>query len=161
MEEEESTTSLAFLSIDFGPLKQVISGHCDGWQQRLTGLLNQLAAAELAALQDYCEGNASALQRQPSSVEQLADSVTLLGRLREERGALEARSAPLRCAYITSHHITLHHITSHHITSHHITSHYITVQFQQRAFRKDRSLLLKEPAGIECGMPGCKTAGTG
>lgn len=96
VEEEESTTSLAFLSIDFGPLKQVISGHCDQWQQRLTGLLNQLAAAELAALHDYCEGNAGALQRHASSVEQLAESVTLLGRLREERTAMEGRFGPLR-----------------------------------------------------------------
>ena len=93
---EESSTSLACLAIDCGPLKQALSGHCDGWVQRLTGLLNSLAAAELAALQEYFASSVAALQRPPTTLEQLAESVNLLGRLSEERPKTEARFLPLR-----------------------------------------------------------------
>jgi dynein heavy chain len=34
-------------------LKQTLTAHCELWKTKLTGLLNNLAAAELRSLHDY------------------------------------------------------------------------------------------------------------
>jgi dynein heavy chain len=44
---------MRFLRIDCGPLKQTLVGHCEAWVAKFTGLLSQLAAAELRSLHAY------------------------------------------------------------------------------------------------------------
>ena len=41
---------MRILRIDCGPLKQTLVGHCEQWVGKFTGLLNNLAAAELHSI---------------------------------------------------------------------------------------------------------------
>lgn len=53
MQHEETTATVRFLFVDCGPLKQMLTAHCQLWKSKLTGLLNSLAASELKSLHDY------------------------------------------------------------------------------------------------------------
>ncbi|KAG1668463.1 hypothetical protein FOA52_005236 [Chlamydomonas sp. UWO 241] len=93
---EDTTTTMRFLRIDCGPLKQTLVGHCEAWVAKFTGLLGSLAAAELASLHGYFKANRDALTVVPASLDQLAEVVNLHKRLVDERKATEARFEPLR-----------------------------------------------------------------
>lgn len=96
---EDTTTNMRFLRIDCGPLKQTLVGHCEGWVQKFTGLLNSLASTELSALHDYFKASKESLSHAPSSLDQLAEIVNLHKRLVEEKSATVARFDPLREKY--------------------------------------------------------------
>lgn len=53
IQHEETTANIKFLFVDCGPLKQTLTAHCELWKTKLTGLLNNLAAAELRSLHEY------------------------------------------------------------------------------------------------------------
>ncbi|GIM07381.1 hypothetical protein Vretimale_11536 [Volvox reticuliferus] len=96
---EDSATNMRFLRIDCGPLKQTLVGHCEAWVAKFTGLLGQLALAELKALHAYFKEYREALCVAPASLEQLAELVGLHRRLADERRRTEARFEPLRDKY--------------------------------------------------------------
>lgn len=58
IQHEETTANIKYLFVDCGPLKQTLTAHCELWKAKLTGLLNNLAAAELRSLHEYyrCAG---------------------------------------------------------------------------------------------------------
>ena len=93
---EETTANIKFLFIDCGPLKQTLVAHCDLWKQKLTGLLNQLAANELKALHEYFKSNIEALRQPVGNLDQLAEAVSLHKRLLEDKAKTAARFEPLR-----------------------------------------------------------------
>lgn len=53
IQREEATANVKFLFVDCGPLKQMLTAHCQLWRSKLTNLLNNLAATELRALHDH------------------------------------------------------------------------------------------------------------
>lgn len=53
IQHEETTANVRFLFVDCGPLKQMLTAHCQLWKSKLSNLLNNLAAAELKSLHDY------------------------------------------------------------------------------------------------------------
>lgn len=53
VEREETTANVKFLFVDCGPLKQMLTAHCQLWRNKLTNLLNNLAATELRSLHDH------------------------------------------------------------------------------------------------------------
>jgi hypothetical protein len=53
IQHEETTANIKFLFVECGPLKQTLTAHCELWKTKLTGLLNNLAAAELRSLHEY------------------------------------------------------------------------------------------------------------
>lgn len=53
VQHEETTANAKFLFVDCGPLKQMLTAHCQLWKSKLTNLLNNLAATELNSLHDY------------------------------------------------------------------------------------------------------------
>lgn len=98
---EDTTTNMRFLHVDCAPLKQALVGHCEAWVAKFTGLLNQLAAAELQELHDYFMKNTRALQRTPGNLDQLAENVNLQRKLVSEKESIEARFEPLQDKYKT------------------------------------------------------------
>lgn len=53
IQREETTANVKFLFVDCGPLKQMLTAHCQLWRSKLTTLLNNLAATELRSLHDH------------------------------------------------------------------------------------------------------------
>lgn len=53
IQREETTANVKFLFVDCGPLKQMLTAHCQLWRSKLTSLLNNLAATELRSLHDH------------------------------------------------------------------------------------------------------------
>ncbi len=53
------------------------AGHCESWVGKFTGLLGQMAVAELRSLHQYFREGRAALSTQPASLEQLAELVGL------------------------------------------------------------------------------------
>ncbi|WIA33430.1 hypothetical protein OEZ86_006562 [Tetradesmus obliquus] len=99
IQHEETTANIKFLFVDCGPLKQTLTAHCELWKTKLTGLLNNLAAAELRSLHEYFKSNLEALSKTSQDLEQLAEAVGLHRRLVEEKGKTAARFDPLRDKY--------------------------------------------------------------
>lgn len=93
---EESSTNARYLLIDCGPLKQTLTALCEAWRAKLTGLLNSIAARELAALHSHITTSLQALAPVPGSLEQLAEAVSLQQRLSEDSPKMVARFEPLR-----------------------------------------------------------------
>ena len=87
--------------MDCAPLKTSLVSHCESWVKKFTGLLNNIAQAELKSMQDYFEGHKTSLAKQPLNLDMLAESVNLLRRLIEEKPQVEARFEPLREKYKT------------------------------------------------------------
>lgn len=59
---------MRFLRIDCGPLKQTLVGHCEQWVSKFTGLLLQLASAELASLHESFKAKWVVWNKQKSSL---------------------------------------------------------------------------------------------
>jgi hypothetical protein len=53
IQREETTANVKFLFVDCGPLKQMLTAHCQLWRNKLTTLLNSLAATELRYLHEH------------------------------------------------------------------------------------------------------------
>ena len=84
---EETSTNMRFLRIDCGPLKHSLITHCEAWVFKFTGLLNSLAHQELRKIHDIFISNTELLNREVRDLDQLAESVTLLRKMVEGRGA--------------------------------------------------------------------------
>jgi hypothetical protein len=80
---------------------QVLIGHCQIWGSKFTALLNALARQELEALHEYFSSNQKFLLQTPTTLEQLAEAVTLQECLQMEEDAIAARFKPLRDKYRT------------------------------------------------------------
>jgi hypothetical protein len=63
-----------------------------------TGLLNTLGLAEVRAIHEYLSSNTAALARQPTNLNQLAESVNLHRKLLDEKKKFAARFDPVRHA---------------------------------------------------------------
>jgi dynein heavy chain len=96
---EDTSTNMRFLHIDCAPLKQALVGHCEAWVGKFTGLLNALAHAELKEIHDYFLKNTRALQKTPTNLDHLAESVNLQRKLVAEKEAVESRFEPLQEKY--------------------------------------------------------------
>lgn len=90
---------MKFLRIDCMPLKQVLLGHCEGWVQRFTDLLSRTSHQELEAILADISSASAKLAKAPATLDQLADAVSLLQQLRDERAATEERFGPLEDRY--------------------------------------------------------------
>ena len=98
---EETSTNMRFLRIDCGPLKHSLITHCEAWVFKFTGLLNSLAHQELRKIHDIFISNTELLNREVRDLDQLAESVTLLQKMVEGRGSIEASFEPLHEKYRT------------------------------------------------------------
>lgn len=90
---------MKFLRIDCMPLKQVLLGHCEGWVQKFTDLLSRTSHQELEAILTYMSGTSAKLAKAPATLDQLADAVSLLQQMRDEKQATEERFGPLAERY--------------------------------------------------------------
>jgi dynein heavy chain len=113
---EDPTHNVKFIRVDCTKLKQQLVGHCQQWQQRLTGLLHKLstgcaarvaaskrrrrliqarAHSELNELHEMFNSSMAKLQRRPKTMDELGDSLTLLKKLQDESAAINGKFTPL------------------------------------------------------------------
>ncbi|GBG32973.1 Dynein heavy chain 2, axonemal [Hondaea fermentalgiana] len=101
IQAEDMTSAINFVKIDCNLLKSSLVDHCMQWQNKLTGLLNQNARAELEELHAMFAKHSATLLAKPLNLDELSDKIHLKDDLMEERAAIEARFEPLEAKYQT------------------------------------------------------------
>lgn len=101
IQAEDMTSAINFVKIDCNLLKSSLVDHCMQWQNKLTGLLNQNARAELEELHAMFAKHSATLLSKPLNLDELSDKIHLKDELMAERAAIEARFEPLEAKYHT------------------------------------------------------------
>eukprot|EP00002_Diphylleia_rotans_P022931 TRINITY_DN4501_c0_g1_i3.p1 TRINITY_DN4501_c0_g1~~TRINITY_DN4501_c0_g1_i3.p1 ORF type:complete len:4513 (-),score=1142.54 TRINITY_DN4501_c0_g1_i3:360-11993(-) len=101
IQNEEGFSSVNFVKIDCTQLKNALISQCTAWQNRFTGLLNSIAAAELRSLHEFFSTNSARVKIPPKSLEMLGESLSLLRKIQEEKSATVGRFEPLIAQYKT------------------------------------------------------------
>ncbi|KAI5057584.1 hypothetical protein GOP47_0027599 [Adiantum capillus-veneris] len=101
VQAEETITSIRFLRIDCGPLKNSIIGHCEGWANKFTTLLNAIAKVELEDIYAYMYRNTKDLKQPPETLDMLTEKVNHWHAVREESSTFKTRFEPLQEKYKT------------------------------------------------------------
>ena len=96
---EELATSILFMRAECGLLKQDLVAHCTTWQQRLTGILNDNARAELESIVNMFKENTEILSSKPTNLDELANKVNLLKSLQGSKEETAARFGPVEDKY--------------------------------------------------------------
>ena len=99
IQNDDISNTINFIKIDTQRLKTSLVDHCTQWVSKLTGLLNQNAAAELQALRSMIINHTETLTKQPANLDELGDSLNLLRQLQQDTDQIEARFAPLQSQY--------------------------------------------------------------
>ena len=97
--QEESQATMGFINIDYSGLKQDIIGHCLEWQRQLTGLLNEMARADLTALLDAFASTTSKLSAMPQDLKELAEAGKLLKEQVHNLPAVQGLFEPIQAKY--------------------------------------------------------------
>ena len=95
IQQENMTHMINFVQLDCTLLKGHLVAHCQQWQQKLLGLLNQNARQELDYLHDLFSDNTRALRATPLNLEELSDKIRTLQELRRNSPAIEAKIPPI------------------------------------------------------------------
>ncbi|CEL98551.1 unnamed protein product [Vitrella brassicaformis CCMP3155] len=99
IQQEEFKVTICFIEADFTLLKQALVQHCQQWQSKLTGLLNQNALKELNALLDYFQINSKTLLEAPKTLDELRHHLTLFDKCKADIPSLEDRIQPVEDQY--------------------------------------------------------------
>eukprot|EP00106_Octopus_bimaculoides_P014248 XP_014781690.1 PREDICTED: dynein heavy chain 2, axonemal-like [Octopus bimaculoides] len=95
IQSKETVINIDFVVLNCTPLKAAIQGHCIEWQNKLTGLLLELATTELTTLDSYIKTNTKLVCKTPQTLDELKESLKLWEVLNAEQGKIEARFQPL------------------------------------------------------------------
>jgi len=95
IQQENMTHLINFVQLDCMLLKGHLVTHCQQWQQKLLGLLNQNARQGLSYLHDLFAENSSTLRSVPLSLEELSSKIRILHELRHNSSAIEAKISPI------------------------------------------------------------------
>lgn len=101
---EEGITNSGFIRIDSSPLKQALTGHCNGWQVMFTNLLNENAYANLSSIYNHMNKIGSTFKKKPLNLDQLAEQIGVLRGEQAEIEKNEARFEPLQEQYAAPSH---------------------------------------------------------
>jgi dynein heavy chain len=99
IQNAEMSHTINFIKIDCTLLKQSLVQHCQQWQGKLTGLLNQNAAKELKGLHQTFSSTTEKLQVGPQDLNHLNASLHLLHQHQDGVGSIEVRFEPLEAMY--------------------------------------------------------------
>nr|AML30862.1 axonemal inner arm dynein heavy chain 6 [Marsilea vestita] len=99
VQAEETITNVKFLRIDCGPLKNSIIGHCEGWANKFTTLLNSIARVELEDIYLYIDRNTKELKEPPESLDMLTEKVNNWHAVLDECATVKSRFEPLQEKY--------------------------------------------------------------
>lgn len=99
IEKEDGTYSVMFIKIDCTLIKKALVDHCVQWQNKLTGLLNANAFADLKALHDMFGQNTRKLLVHPGSLDHLSENIGCLRELVKELPKIESQFEPLEEMY--------------------------------------------------------------
>lgn len=99
IEKEDATYAVMFIKIDCTLIKKALVDHCVQWQNKLTGLLNQNALADLRALHDMFQHNTRKLLVHPSGLDHLSENIGCLKELVKELPKIEEQFEPLEEMY--------------------------------------------------------------
>ena len=95
IQQENMTHMINFVQLDCILLKGDLMAHCQQWQQKLLGLLNQNARHGLDYLHDLFAENTSTLRTAPLDLEELSAKLRTLDELRRNSPAIEAKIPPI------------------------------------------------------------------
>ncbi|XP_036369342.1 dynein heavy chain 2, axonemal-like [Octopus sinensis] len=95
IQSKETVMNIDFVVLNCTPLKAAIQGHCIEWQNKLTGLLLELATTELTTLDTYIKTNTELVCKTPQTLDELKESLKLWEVLNGEQAKIEARFQPL------------------------------------------------------------------
>ena len=98
---EDISYTINFIKIDCTTLKTSLSNHCVLWQNKLTGLLNQNAVAQLRDLHGLFESNTKKLTAPPTNLDALSDSIQCMRGLQSDLPEIEKKFSPLDAMYNT------------------------------------------------------------
>ncbi|KAI9004259.1 dynein heavy chain and region D6 of dynein motor-domain-containing protein [Gaertneriomyces semiglobifer] len=98
-QREETLTHVSFVRIDSSLLKHALVSHCNGWQNKLTTLLNSNASSELHSLHKMFAEKTDKLRAPPKNLDQLGESLSILSQLQSNISAIEAQFDPIREQY--------------------------------------------------------------
>ena len=96
VQKEDSLRAVNCFMLDCSRLKFSIIDHCNVWQQRFTELLHNMGREKLQSLQDYIINTAQQLQRIPTSLDEMCQSVELLAKAQKDFPDIELQLQPLR-----------------------------------------------------------------
>ncbi|CAM9472129.1 unnamed protein product, partial [Heterosigma akashiwo] len=96
---EDLSHTINFIKIDCVALKTDLVRHTVEWQNKLTGLLNRTALAELDALHARFDEVTAKLRVKPVNLDELSDSLGLLTENKEGLPEVEARFEPLEAKF--------------------------------------------------------------
>ena len=95
IQQENMTHMINFVQLDCTLLKGHLVAHCQQWQQKLLGLLNQNARQGLDYLHDLFADNTRTLRATPLNLEELSNKIRTLQELRRNSPAIEAKIPPI------------------------------------------------------------------
>ena len=96
---EELATSILFMRAECGLLKQELIRHCIDWQQRFTGILNNIARTELESLMNMMKDNTIELTTKPETLDELSNKVNCLQDLVANKDDTAASFGPIEDKY--------------------------------------------------------------
>ncbi|KAJ3375748.1 Dynein heavy chain 2, axonemal [Allomyces arbusculus] len=99
-QKEETLCNVNFVRLDCSPLKHAIVAHCHSWQSKLTTLLNNNAANDLATLFDMFRTRTDKMRAPPRDLDDLMDKISLVIQLKTDIGNIEAQFAPIQEQYM-------------------------------------------------------------
>ena len=99
IQAEDISNTINFVQIDTSILKGLLIDHTVQWIGKLTGLLNQTAAAELKEITATMFENTKKLSDTPANLDHLGESIGLLQAIKESSPKFRARFEPLQEKY--------------------------------------------------------------
>ena len=101
IQAEDISHTINFIKIDCTHLKGSLVSHGVQWQNKLTGLLNSNAIAQLKDLHELFRSNTTKLEIVPLNLDHLSESIKTLKHLQKTSPEIEKKFGPLRMMYAT------------------------------------------------------------
>ncbi|XP_063305793.1 dynein axonemal heavy chain 2 [Pelobates fuscus] len=95
VQKQETVHNIQFVLLDCSHLKYALVQHCHEWQNKLTGLLKQMATDKLTELQSYLKDNAERVLQPPQTLEELAQSIELQNMLQSDLSKTQSQILPI------------------------------------------------------------------
>lgn len=100
IQKEETLIPVDFIRLDCSLLKHALVGHCNVWQNKLTGVLNNTALTQLQELHNMISENTSKLLREPTNLEELEMLMFLHTQLVDEVVVIQEQFQPVQEKYV-------------------------------------------------------------
>lgn len=101
IQQERMTHLINFVQLDCSLVKAKLISHCQSWQQKLLGLLNNNGRQGLQSLHSLFETNTSLLTAAPTDLDELSSKLCVLGEVKANLQAIEAKIKPIEDTYAT------------------------------------------------------------